>query len=60
MRQSILRFAGILKGAPLVAPCEPEQYDGSRFRHTGYCAELTGLRMKGAAHRETDHGGAPT
>jgi hypothetical protein len=58
VRQSIPRFFRILKGAPLVAPCEAEQYDGPRIRHAGYCAELAGLRVKGTAHREADQDGA--
>ena len=60
MRQSVLRFCGILKGAQLVAAGEAEQYHGSRFRHAGYCAELTGLGVKRTAHRETARGAAPT
>jgi hypothetical protein len=59
MRQSIPRFSRVLKRAPLIAPREAEQYHGSRFHHTGNCAELTRLRVKRAAHRETDQGGAP-
>jgi hypothetical protein len=60
MRLSIPSFPRILKDAPLIAAGEAEQYDGSRFRGAGDRAELTGLRVKGAAHRETEHSGAPT
>ena len=60
MRLSIPRFPRILKDTPLSAAGEAEQYDGARFRGAGDRAELTGLRVKGAAHRETEHGGAPT
>jgi hypothetical protein len=49
-----------LKGGPLIAPGEAEQYDGARLLHPGGCAELTGLGVKGAAHGETDLCGAPT
>jgi hypothetical protein len=44
----------------LITPREAEQYHGSRLRGAECSAELTGLRVKGAAHRETDRGGAPT
>ena len=60
MRLSISRFIRILKDTPLSAAREAEQHDGSRLPRPGHCAELTGLRVKGAAHRETEHGGAPT
>jgi hypothetical protein len=53
MRQSVPRFSRILKYAPLMAPGETEQHDGSRQRHPGYWADLTGLRVKGTAHCET-------
>ena len=56
MRLSIPRFTRILKDTPLIAAGEAEQHDGSRLPRS----ELTGLRVKGAAHRETEHSGAPT
>ena len=39
---------------------EAEEYDGSRFLQCGHCAELTRSGVKGAAHRETQQGSAPT
>jgi hypothetical protein len=60
MRQSVPGFARVLKGAPLCPTREAEQHDGSRRRLAGRCADLTGLRMKGTAHRETARGAAPT
>jgi|HubBroStandDraft_3_1064219.scaffolds.fasta_scaffold137506_2 hypothetical protein len=60
MRLSIPRFPRILKDTPLSAAGEAEQHNGSRLPRPAHCAELTGLRVKGAAHRETEHGGAAT
>jgi hypothetical protein len=60
MRQSVPRFARVLKSAPLKPACEPEQYDGSRTRPAERGVELTGLGVKSTAHRETTRGAAPT
>jgi len=60
MRQSVPRFARFLEGAPLCPSREAEQDDGSRLRLAGRHVELTGLRVKSTAHRETARGAAPT
>jgi hypothetical protein len=60
MGQPVTRFCRRLKGAPLLAAGEAEQYDSARFRHAGYCAELFRLRVKGTAHRESRQDRAPT
>src|SRR5580692_8166572 len=60
MGPSIARLVRILKDAPLIAAGEAEEYDGSRFLQCGHCAELTRSGVKGAAHRETHQGSAPT
>ena len=60
MGLSVARFFRALKDTPLILAGEAEQYDGSWLRHPGCCAELARRGVKGAAHRETDRGGAPT
>jgi len=59
VRQSVARFPRALEGAPLRSAREAEQYDGSRRRLAARCAELAGLRVEGAAHREAARDAAP-